>query len=224
MGTDNLFRKRREDRKKRSHDFKTPRANSYLIVTEGKRTEPLYFEGIRKRIKEKVGGNVEVVPIIDISGEGCSTGKLLEATERIVKEAKIPYQNIWIVFDKDDFDDFDQAIKMGNEKGYQIAWSNPSFEYWLYLHFEYSDAALHRHSWNKKLDDIFKKYNLGDGRYRKNYEDIYDMVDCFEGVRNAISNAKRRMSAYCEGKTKPSGYTPGTRVYLLAEELLKYLK
>lgn len=124
MGTDNLFTKRREDRKKRRHDFRTPKANSYLIVTEGKKTEPLYFEGIRKRIREKVGGNVDVVPVIDINGEGCSTGKLIEATERIVKEAKIPYQHIWIVFDKDDFDDFDQAVKIGLDKGYQIAWSN----------------------------------------------------------------------------------------------------
>ena len=40
MGTDDLFKKRRETRKQRQHETKTPKANSYLIVTEGKRTEP----------------------------------------------------------------------------------------------------------------------------------------------------------------------------------------
>lgn len=30
MGSDDLFKKRREARKKRSHEFKTPKANSYL--------------------------------------------------------------------------------------------------------------------------------------------------------------------------------------------------
>ena len=107
------------------------------------------------------------IPVIDVYGEGCATGKLIEITERIVKEAKILYQNIWVVFDKDDFNDFDQAIKDGMDKGYKIAWSNQSFEYWLYLHFYYSDSALHRDGWNGKLNDIFKQYNLGNGSYQK---------------------------------------------------------
>ena len=54
MGTDDLFKKRRESRKKRKHEIKTPKANSYLIVTEGKCTEPYYFEGLKKRISEEV--------------------------------------------------------------------------------------------------------------------------------------------------------------------------
>lgn len=169
MGSDDLFKKRRGERKQRQHEYKTPKANSFLIVTEGERTEPLYFKGIQKLIKEKVGGIVDVVetPLIDIHGEGCATGKLIEITERIVKDAKIIYQNIWVVFDKDDFEDFDQAIKDGTSKGYKIAWSNQSFEYWLYLHFNYSDSALHRGVWNEKLDSIFKQYQLGDGTYKK---------------------------------------------------------
>lgn len=81
----------------------------FLIVTEGKRTEPLYFKGMEKIIKGNIGGIVDVIenPVIDIYGEGCSTGKLIEVTERIVKDAKINYQNIWVVFDKDDFEGFD---------------------------------------------------------------------------------------------------------------------
>lgn len=54
MGSDDLFKKRREERKQRRHEYKEPRANSFLIVTEGERTEPFYFKGIQKRIKEKL--------------------------------------------------------------------------------------------------------------------------------------------------------------------------
>lgn len=225
MGSDDLFKKRREARKQRQHEYKTPRANSFLIVTEGERTEPLYFKGIQKLIKDKIGGMVEIIeaPVIDVHGEGCATGKLVEITERIVKEAKILYQNIWVVFDKDDFEDFDQAIKDGLDKGYKMAWSNQSFEYWLYLHFHYSDSALHRDAWNEKLDDIFKQYQLGDGTYCKNYEDIYNMVDSFGGVSTAIKNAKRRMATFKEGIDKPSECDPGTMVYELLEELKLYL-
>lgn len=225
MGTDDLFKKRRVERKQRKHEYKLPKANSFLIVTEGERTEPLYFKGIQKLVQEKIGGAIDVIeaPVIDIRGEGCATGRLVEITERIVKEAKIIYQNVWIVFDKDDFDDFDQAIKEGTNKGYKIAWSNQSFEYWLYLHFYYSDSALHRDVWNDKLDEIFEQYNLGDGSYQKNYEDIYHMVNTFDGVNTAIKNAKRRMAEFREEIDKPSEYDPGTTVYKLVEDLRVYL-
>lgn len=81
MGTDDLFKKRRAARKQRQHEYKMPRANSFLIVTEGECTEPLYFRGLQKLIREKIGGSIDVVerPIIDIHGEGCSTNKLVEA-------------------------------------------------------------------------------------------------------------------------------------------------
>ncbi|MGN0483332.1 MAG: RloB family protein [Lachnospiraceae bacterium] len=169
MGTDDLFKKRRQARKQRKYEYKTPKANSFLIVTEGTCTEPLYFKGLQKLILEKVGGIVDVVekPMIQIQGHGCSTSKLLEVTDQIVKDAKIIYQNVWLVFDKDDFDDFDQAIQAAEAKGYHVAWSNQAFEYWLYLHFNYSDVALHRSQWNQRLDTEFQKFNLGNGRYQK---------------------------------------------------------
>ena len=225
MGSDDLFKKRREQRKQRKHAFKKPKANSFLIVTEGERTEPLYFKGIQKQIKEKIGGNVDVVeaPSIDVIGEGSSTGKLIEITEEVVKNAKIIYQNVWVVFDKDDFEDFDEAIKNGENKGYRIAWSNQSFEYWLYMHFYYSDSALHRDEWCRKLNQVFAQYNLGDGCYRKNYDDIYAIVDSFQGVDTAIRNAKRRMSDFDDNRDLPSKYDPGTKVYELVTELKKYL-
>lgn len=198
MGTDDLFKKRREDRKQRQHETKTPKANSYLIVTEGERTEPYYFSGLKNLIVEKIGGTVNVVelPSIDIQGKGSSTGKLIEITEQLIKEAKVMYQNVWIVFDKDDFEDFDQAIQKGVEKGYRVAWSNQSFEYWLYLHFYYSDSALHRDEWNEKLDAIFKEYGIGNCVYQKNYKDIYHMVNQNDGVNTAIKHAKRRMADF----------------------------
>lgn len=225
MGTDDLLKKRREARKQRNHEFKTPKANSFLIVTEGERTEPFYFKGLQRLIKEKVGGRVDIVevPVIDIHGKGCSTGKLIEVTDQIVKEARIIYQNVWVVFDKDDFDDFDQAIKTGADKGYKTAWSNQAFEYWLYLHFYYGDSALHRNDWNRKLDEIFKQYNLGEGKYQKNYDDIYDMVNRNDGAATAIKNAKRRMAGFDSEKCNPSNYDPGTTVYKLVEDLKQYL-
>lgn len=225
MGTHDVFKKRREQRKSRKYNYRQPSANSFLIVTEGECTEPMYFRGLQKLIQEKIGGMVDVVeiPLIDIRGEGISTGKLIEKTDEIVNKANIIYQNVWVVFDKDAFLDFDEAISAGAKRGYQVAWSNQSFEYWLYLHFDFSDSALHRNDWNKKLDEIFRKYNLGDGTYHKNYENIYTLMNCQEGVDMAIRNAKRRMADFDNREYKPSEYDPGTTVHKLVEMLKKYL-
>lgn len=225
MGSDDLFKKRRAERKKRSYEYKQPKANSFLIITEGERTEPFYFKGLKKLIEQKIGGNVDVyeIPLIDIDGAGCATHALIEKTEELVSKAKIIYQNVWTVFDKDDFLDFDIAIQEGKKRGYKVAWSNQSFEYWLFLHFDYGDSALHRSDWNEKLTELFGQHNLGDGKYRKNYEDIYNMVNKFDGVNTAIRNAKRRMSEFNHEKDRPSEYDPGTTVHLLVEELRKFL-
>ncbi|WP_242952858.1 RloB family protein [Butyrivibrio sp. TB] len=226
LGKDDLFKKRREARKKRDYAFRTPKANSFLIVTEGKCTEPNYINGLKEEIIAKIGGTVDIVevPEIDIHGEGASTEKLIEITEQYVSKANIIYQNIWVVFDKDDFLNFDKAIAEGEEKGYSIAWSNQSFEYWLYLHFHYSDADLHRHQWNAKLDELFKSYGLNKSGYSKNIKNLYSLLDSFGGVDAAISNAKRRMAGFDSVKDKPSLYAPGTKVHLLIEQLRRYLE
>lgn len=74
-----------------------------------------------------------------------------------------------------------------------------------------------------KLDEIFNQYGLGEGKYQKNYEDIYDLVNVYDGVNTAIRNVKRRMACYKQGMDKPSEYDLGTTVYELVEDLKKYL-
>lgn len=118
MGSDDIFKKRKKNRVKRKHDFKTPHANSFLIVTEGTKTEPIYFNAIKNLIQQKIGGKIDIRPFIDIQGQGkgCSPKKLIDITDQVVKTSKVLYQNIWIVFDRDEFEDFDDAIKEGIKK------------------------------------------------------------------------------------------------------------
>lgn len=97
-------------------------------------------------------------------------------------------ENRTLVFDKDDFADFDEAVKAGKRKGYHIAWSNESFEYWLYLHFQYNEAALHRHDWSNKLNEVFNEKQLGDGKYSKNCKNIFEIMKEINGVDTAIRN------------------------------------
>lgn len=226
MGTDDIFKKHRQQRQQRKKEYLRPRVNSFLIVTEGTRTEPYYFQGIQQLIDKEIGGVVDIVaaPQIDIVGKGMSTMRLIEAADEIVKKAKIIYQYVWIVFDKDDFTDFDCAIKEGEKRGYNMAWTNQAFEYWIYLHFAYSDSALHRDEWCSKLDDLFKRYKLCECKYQKNYKELFQILYALGGPEMAIKNAKRRMNKFEQGKIKPSENDPGTTVHKLTEKLLDYLE
>lgn len=221
----NRFDKKKSARQPRPYEMKKPKANSYLIVTEGEKTEPLYFDGLLKDIRRKIGGNVELVkmPIIDINGMGRSTVSLVKEAEHIVNKAKIIYQNIWIVLDKDDFGDFDQAIALAKEKDYQVAWSNECFEYWIYLHFDYSDEPVSRFEWFRRLNHLFMVLDLGNGRYRKNYKNLYKILNRHDGVNIAIKNAKRRMVDYDPDRDIASQFNPGTTVHILVEELRSYI-
>jgi hypothetical protein len=129
-----------------------------------------------------------------------------------------------VIFDKDDFSDFDDAVEIGKQKGYSVGWSNQCFEYWIYLHFEYCDSDLHRSEWVKKLDALFVDYGLTENGYEKNMENLYELLNSFGGIGTAIKNAKRRMSDYDEAKQKPSEMAPGTMVFKLVEELIKYIE
>lgn len=60
----------------------------------------------------------------------------------VVKQAielssKRHYEQVWCVFDKDDFParDFNSAVAMAAANNIKVGYSNQAFEYWLILHF-----------------------------------------------------------------------------------------
>jgi len=223
VGSDDIFKKRKKAAEERKRELRTPKPNSFLIVSEGAKTEPLYFDGLAKHIEEIFGSGVDVKkPIIETCGEGKCTVSLVHAAGKIVNQAHIMYENVWIVFDKDDFDDFDEAIDLAKKLGFKTAWSNQSFEYWLYLHFDYMVSALHRNDVVKKLDEKFKDLGVRENGYEKNLPNIFELVTTYGSLKTAISNAKRVEKTYREG-TAPSRCWPCTKVHDLILELKPFL-
>lgn len=106
-----------------------------LIVCEGENTEVDYFKQFRI-------ANVTILPI----GIGMSTTKLVKETEKkrmeLEKRKKIRFDEVWVVFDKDDNSDFDEAIHLAKSKNYKVAYSNQAFEYWFVLHFQDHQGEL----------------------------------------------------------------------------------
>lgn len=192
----------------------------HLIVTEGTKTEPYYFEGLRNEINFKYPGRISIK--IEGVGQGANTLTLLDRAEQIVRTSVTDYKHVWLVYDKDDFpkDDFDNtyfkciALSKDSPITYHALWSNECIEYWFLLHYISLIAALPRNEYYPMLSERLRI------KYEKNSNDIYNRLK--PNLYTAIKNAKNIMADY--GERPPSQCTPGTNVYEIFEKLQDYLK
>lgn len=193
---------------------------NYLIICEGNQTEPNYFNGLKKKINEKYGNKIDVlIPNIDVKGTGMNTQSLVKYTQRVVNYSNKMYGQVWVVFDKDDYDDkqFNSAI---NNCDYHVAWSNPNFELWLLSHFKQIDRCVSKDYVLKELNREFQKNGLEN--YSKNDKTIFDKVTNEKRLNTAIKNCE-----YMEELNKnkdPSQKNPMTKVYKIIDNLKEYLE
>lgn len=209
-------------KKQRAESTKSVRPGNYLIVTEGTETEVNYFENIGNIIETLFRNEIIVDKVsLEVKGTGRSTKVLVN--EAIKKRSLKSYSDVWVVFDKDNNTDFDEAITLARNEGLNVAWSNECFELWLLLHFQNLDSAIHRNDYYSKLANHFKTKNINGGVYNKNIENIFDITSPY--VNNAIKRSNKLLKDYKESKIfYCSKMNPGTNVHELVEELIKYIK
>jgi hypothetical protein len=181
----------------------TPIRQRFLIVCEGEKTEPQYFERFRVP-----GIVVEVDPL------GMDTVRVVQRAIELCIEGD--YDQTWCVFDKDDFPkkNFNEAIALARRNGIHVAYSNQSFELWYVLHFDYMHNAITRDQYMDILDD-----RLGH-EYKKKSPEIYD--ELLDRQMIAIRNAKKLLNDY--HPNRPADDDPSTTVHLLVEQLLEHSK
>lgn len=199
-----------------------PKPDAILIVSEGTETEPNYFQGLADYINQKCGDSITNKPTLIPKGMGRATMELINETDKFVARSKKIYKQVWVVFDEDGDVHFDEAVQTANQRGYRAAWSNKSFEYWIFLHFNYSDAALDQGGWTSKIDGIFKQKGINAKGYNKNDPKVFETVTANGGLKRAVSNAKKIERNYPAGKLA-SQCNPATRVHELIEELQEYI-
>lgn len=177
----------------------------FLIVCEGKKTEPNYFRSFRV--------NRDVVEIDIKPGLGQQPSQLIKIAEN--ENIKGDYDQVWCVFDRDNWtaNDFNNAIISAQTKDVNVAYSNEAFELWYVLHFEFLHAGINRKDYEQKLDVALKK------KYKKNSETIYD--ELLDKQDTAIKNATKLLSQY--QPPSPDKDNPSTTVHVLVQELNKFI-
>ncbi len=183
----------------------------FLIVCEGKKTEPYYFRGFRvpKDVAE-----------IDVKGLGKTPLQLVEKALRLRSKAAVKldlneYDQVWCVFDKDDWEDdkFNDLIEEAKNEGLDIAYSNQAFELWFLLHFHYYDYPMHRSQYEGELSKLLGR------RYKKNSPDMYYRL--YSKQKTAINNAEQLLELYVP--RNPAKDNPSTTVHRLVKELNRFL-
>lgn len=185
-------------------------------MCEGERTEPNYFQSlVRNRYSE--------VREEKIVGEGRATCALVKRTAQIKEELErgrhLPFDRVWVVFDKDDFKDFNEAINLAKSYGFECAWSNEAFELWYFMHFQYLDSAISRHDYIEKLqDEIQKHLGYENYEYKKNDPSMYQLLASIGNEALAKRRAIRLRECF-EGDYDFKEHKPCTTVDLLVTEL-----
>jgi hypothetical protein len=187
----------------------------FLIVCEGTRTEPIYFDFLKQFLPKHL---LETIRII---GQGDNTinvvKKAIEEKDKRSKDQINPnYDEVWAVFDKDNFPArrFNEAILLSKQHGINSGYTNQAFELWYVLHFQYLTTALNRGDYFNILTKILKK------KYEKNNEDIVTLLFEKGNVKQAIEWAKDLEEMH--KNSTPADSCPSTQVHILVENLLIY--
>lgn len=213
-------------KKKRRQEYLEQKEYRYYIFCEGEQTEPQYFAGFKRMIEENP--IYKDMVLIEIEPCAAETMRVINQAERYVAKNKLTKGQIWCVYDKDSFPagDFngvairaDNLSQVNPDLQYHVAWSNECIEFWFLLHFAYYTSNNHRTEYISFLNEKFSA--LGLGKYQKNMKNIYDILLNKGNPKLAIRYAKRIIKAG-QGRT-PTEIAPGTKVYELVEELVKYL-
>jgi hypothetical protein len=97
-------------------------AKEEVLVVCGGQTEKIYFDAFKQEFRLSLG-NINVVTAVAAK----SPMQIVEYAIK-VREQKDSYNAVWCVFDKDDFTDYDDAIKTAQRNGIRTAFSNQAFE------------------------------------------------------------------------------------------------
>ena len=191
-----------------------------LIVTEGSKTEPNYFNEIRVANRLRTA-NVQVEP----SAFGTEPIQIVEYAESLFlngDESKDiqprAFEEVYVVFDRDDHLTYHNALaktdalnlKYQNDNKQKVVFKSiasvPCFELWLLLHFEQVHAPMHRNAVYERLKTYLPNYEKGD-------------VGHYTATQMHIEMANTRALALAQINDKYDGTQPYTSVQELVKKL-----
>ena len=221
MGKDDLFGKRKQQNAAELERLRGERAKGhrFLIVCEGKKTEPYYFQELCHFYHLRTS-RVRIVP----GGKGSSPDCVVTYAEELFDEdAKLGpdcYDRVFCVIDRDKHSTYHASLGRIDElnrenKPLEAIRSVPCFEYWLLLHFSDSRQPFSATGKKSICDSVIKELRKqrGFSDYEKGKKGIFNLL--YDKTSIAIKHAeKAEKDARKTGEDNPS-----TLIHRLVVEL-----
>ncbi|MCR5081629.1 MAG: RloB family protein [Treponema sp.] len=198
---------------------------AFLIACEGVCTEPNYIKNLVKieKLNKNIAEGTTVIIAPHQHSDPCGV-----LTDLLSISDKEDFDECWIVIDRDakEFkgkgfgghtkENFDKAIKYASENNIKVAFSNPCFELWIVLHFEYRDTECSRESIQKKA---LEKVNslLPQNKKLKNVDELKSFDELYSILKDKTSLAIKFSEKLSENEAKQKN--PSTSVHRLVSTI-----
>lgn len=201
---------------RRSRDARFDRCNlrlgNYLIITDAKKTEKLYMEGLKESLPKSVRNQLQIKVVTDIA-----TDKLVEKACSLRSKSSV-YCDTWIVFDRDLVPNFDKIIKAAESREIHVAWSNPCIEMWFFAYFNKAPTISDSTTCVKKFKDLCQA-KMNKYEYHKEDPSIYNKLTQYGNEKKAITCAKSRYQNAYGIYQKYEEMVGVTTLYQLVEDI-----
>lgn len=188
MALDDSPRIRQARKLARKQGSRVP-ADRILIVSEGSKTEPQYFNEIRNALR------LPTTNICAMPGDyGTSPDQVVNYAKNLfingnehLKIQPKSFEKVYVVFDRDEHEHYHKGLtladsnnnkKLRNDQKNAIEFkaiaSVPNFEIWFLLHFEDCHAPMHRDEVINKLKEYLHNYEKGQvGHYQHTKDNLH---------------------------------------------------
>ena len=199
---------------KRRKGSKEPR-KSILIVCEGSKTEPIYFNSLKSNLRLSM---VEV----EIVGEGAApitvvnrAIELRQERRRVAKTSvgRATYDVVYCVIDVEapKAESLLRAVNKAEGNRLEVILSNPCFEYWYILHFRKTSAPFNT------SQDAKSALRQEHPAYCESDTTIFDVV--YPMTANAIKHSKEVLKEQHNDAEDLDDCNPSTHVHKIVEYL-----
>lgn len=154
-----------------------------LIVCEDAKSSKIYFESFKKdvRLKRELASvGIQVVHPKNHDPIGLVT-KAKEMKLKAKRERN-PYEEIWIVLDRDGHANISLAVETAEANKFKVALSVICFEYWVLLHFEKTTKSFI--NCDKLISYINKKHPIEYLKCNNCYDVLKDKINI--AIENGI--------------------------------------
>lgn len=126
---DKIVNSRERISRNRMVETRQPLLGCYYIYTDTEATEKNYFQGLRNKLPENIKRRLKL-SVIKVKQD-----KFIDKIKQDRSYTPQLIEKYWIVFDRDEVQDFDKIITMAEKEGIEVGWSNPCFEIWMHSYF-----------------------------------------------------------------------------------------